>query len=1082
MGSLSVLALALIALPLAAEEPTVTKGRQFLDQIREDLPGPLMGASHGITDKPTARHEAHLRWFGQWTPEFRAHILQQADVERQRYRHLIPGVDQAASRSAAPTVEMAAAAASGTWTNLGPTKADVIQNGSSSLNKTDSGRPRSIVVDPTNTQVIYVCTAGGGVWKTTNGGTSWAPITDGLGSLSSGFLAMDPVDSQVLYLGLGDPFDGTGIGLVKSTNGGATWGPVTTFGASRSIRNILVHPGNRNVVFVSTNAGLYRSADAGATYSLVATAPATYACWDVIWGGGENFILSAETDPANANGATAGKLFRSADGGASWVATTGVGAAVTRISLAVAPSNRQRMYAMASTSANQLEKLYKSLDGGATWTAVSSTGVTDILNGQGWYNHMILVDRTSPDTVYIGGALYVAKSTNAGSSWAKKSDWLAQNSLPYVHADMHCATQDANGTLYVGSDGGVFKSTDGGTTFSDALNIGITSHLIYSVGSSLATPNAVIGGFQDNGTRVRSGSTSTFNQYVGGDGFGAVMHPVNANTYLGSLYYTRIYKSTNGTSFTSASSGITESNNTSSAPFITRLALGPADSTGNTVYTFVNTKVYKSTNFATSWSAMGVSGLPTTSFVIRNIGAAKSNANVVGIVANSGRVFLTSNAGGTWVQGGALPNSGSYTSSIAFDPTDYNVVYVTSVVPDATKSHIWKSTNFGTSWTSIDGTGMPAGAPINQVVVDPGDRNVIYAATQLGLYRSADGGANWVRWGSGLPLVNVMDLWVAPDSSKVRVATYGRGFWELQGTSTPTAPTITNQPQSATVTAGATATFNVTAGGTSPFSYQWKKGGADIAGATAASYTTPATTTSDNNSSFTVTVSNSVGSVTSNAAILTVNAPSAPTITTQPANQSVNAGQTATFSVVAGGTGPFTYQWTKGGVNVSGATSTSYTTPATTIADNNSVFAVKVSNASGTTTSNNAVLSVLSGPTTYNEVESNNTTSAANVVSDSVTKIVGYIGSTTDNDYFKLNVAAGRTLKIVMTGPTGTQYDYDLYFYNTAGTQLAAGTGSTTSETVSWVNNTGATATVTVAVKRYKGNSTTTPYNLAITR
>lgn len=303
MGSLSYLALALVALPLAAgDELPQAKVRQYLDQIVEDRSGPLTAAQHGITDKPTARREAHLRWFGEWSPEYRSHMMHLAEQERGRYRHMIPGGGMPALRGEVPSVEMAAAAASGTWVNLGPTKADVIQNGGSSLAKTDSGRPRAILVDPNNAQIIYVCTAGGGVWKTTNGGTNWAPITEALGSLSSGFLAMDPADSNTLYLGLGDPFDGTGIGLVKSTDGGATWGAVTTLGASRSIRNIAVHPTNRNVVMVSTNAGLYRSTDAGASYNLVATAPATYACWDVAWAGGDSFVLSAETDPANANG------------------------------------------------------------------------------------------------------------------------------------------------------------------------------------------------------------------------------------------------------------------------------------------------------------------------------------------------------------------------------------------------------------------------------------------------------------------------------------------------------------------------------------------------------------------------------------------------------------------------------------------------------------------------------------------------------------------------------------------------------------------------------------------------------------
>jgi O-glycosyl hydrolase len=173
------------------------------------------------------------------------------------------------------------------------------------------------------------------------------------------------------------------------------------------------------------------------------------------------------------------------------------------------------------------------------------------------------------------------------------------------------------------------------------------------------------------------------------------------------------------------------------------------------------------------------------------------------------------------------------------------------------------------------------------------------------------------------------------------------------------APSITTQPLNQTVMAGQTATFNVAAGGTAPLSYQWQKNGAAIGGATSASYTTPATATTNSGSTFQVVVSNSAGSVTSNAATLTVNAaPVAPSITTQPLSQTVTAGQTATFSVVAGGTAPLSYQWQKNGTNISGATSASYTTPATTTANNGSTFQVVVTNSAGTATSNAATLTV----------------------------------------------------------------------------------------------------------------------------
>jgi O-glycosyl hydrolase len=186
---------------------------------------------------------------------------------------------------------------------------------------------------------------------------------------------------------------------------------------------------------------------------------------------------------------------------------------------------------------------------------------------------------------------------------------------------------------------------------------------------------------------------------------------------------------------------------------------------------------------------------------------------------------------------------------------------------------------------------------------------------------------------------------------------------------TATAPSITTQPASRSVTAGATATFSVAASGTAPFTYQWKKGGTAISGATAASYTTPATTTADSGSVFSVVVTNSAGSATSGNATLTVTAAAtAPAITTQPASKSVTAGATATFSVAASGTAPFTYQWTKNGAAISGATAASYTTPATTTADSGSTFAVKVTNSAGSATSANATLTVTAAATAGSQV------------------------------------------------------------------------------------------------------------------
>src|ERR1700677_2612498 len=183
-------------------------------------------------------------------------------------------------------------------------------------------------------------------------------------------------------------------------------------------------------------------------------------------------------------------------------------------------------------------------------------------------------------------------------------------------------------------------------------------------------------------------------------------------------------------------------------------------------------------------------------------------------------------------------------------------------------------------------------------------------------------------------------------------------------------PVITSQPVSQTVTVGQTATFNVTATGTGPLTYQWFDNGTAISGATSSSYTTPAATSTASGSVFTVTVTNASGTVTSNPATLTVSAgsttvnPNAPLIITQPANQTVAVGQTATFSVTASGSATLTYQWFKGGVAISGATSSTYTTPATVTGDSGSLFTVTVSNSLGTVTSNPATLTVTTAANT----------------------------------------------------------------------------------------------------------------------
>ena len=286
------------------------------------------------------------------------------------------------------------------------------------------------------------------------------------------------------------------------------------------------------------------------------------------------------------------------------------------------------------------------------------------------------------------------------------------------------------------------------------------------------------------------------------------------------------------------------------------------------------------------------------------------------------------------------------------------------------------------------------------------------------------------------------------------------------GTSTPVSPSITTSPTNQTVTAGQTATFMVVAAGTAPLSYQWQRNGVNIAGATAASYTAPATTASDNGSTFAVVVSNSVGTVTSAAATLTVSAsPVGPSITTSPTNQTVTPGQTATFTVVAAGTAPLSYQWQKNGVNIAGATAASYTTPATTASDNGSTFAVVVSNSVGTVTSPAATLTVSASP-----VGPSITTSPTNQT---------------------VTTGQTATFTVVAAGTAPLSYQWQKNGVNIAGATAASYTtpattasnnGSTFAVVVSnTVGTTSAAATLTVSAASVGPSITTSPTNQTVT-
>ncbi|HET8925075.1 MAG TPA: choice-of-anchor D domain-containing protein [Candidatus Acidoferrum sp.] len=353
---------------------------------------------------------------------------------------------------------------------------------------------------------------------------------------------------------------------------------------------------------------------------------------------------------------------------------------------------------------------------------------------------------------------------------------------------------------------------------------------------------------------------------------------------------------------------------------------------------------------------------PPTTLTISNVQATSMTTSATQIVwstnvpADSAVIYGTTTSYGnsTPVDSTMVTNHQVMLSGLAAGTTYYYQVAST----DAKNNHGKGSGSFKTAGYSISGAISPVSGGAGAVVSLTGAAS---ATT------TADGSGNFAL--TGLPngtygiTPSHSGFKFTPSSQSMTVNGANVTGVQFTVSATSTAPTITTQPVNQTVTAGQTATFTVVAGGTAPLSYQWQKNGVNISGATASSYTTPVTATTDSGSTFQAVVTNTAGTVTSSAATLTVNAaPVAPTITTQPVNQTVTAGQTATFTVVAGGTAPLSYQWQKNGVNISGATASSYTTPVTATTDSGSTFAVVVTNTAGTVTSSAATLTVNPAP------------------------------------------------------------------------------------------------------------------------
>jgi len=659
------------------------------------------------------------------------------------------------------------------------------------------GRIRSIVIHPTNSQVMYVGSVTGGIWKTTNGGTSWSALNDFMGNLGVTTMAMSPSDSNVIYAGTGEGVFqvGTfkdlirGAGIFKTTDGGTTWTQLSATSSSDwyHVSRLAISPSNSQIILAATDTGVWRSTDGGSTW----TKTISTRMLDL------NFNPNDGSKCVASGTAGAGARY-STDGGVTWNSATGLPTG-GRIELAYARSNPSLVYANVD---NNDGEIYLSSDGGQTY-ALRNTGVRYFnggAGGQGWYDNIIWVDPTNANILVVGG-IDLWRSTNGGTTLTRISRW--QSAPQSAHADQHIIVESpqfngsTNKIVFFGNDGGIYRAddvysvsqTDGWIELNN--NLGITQFY-----SGAGNPNSgrIVGGTQDNGTLRYTGSTETWNTPFGGDGGWSAADPTDSNYFYGEYVFLNVHRSNNGGFTSEYISGqlangtfkdipyrIPDAMSSQTALFIAPFVLDRNNSNrilagGLSLWRTNDAKTANTNTTGPSW--FSIKGSTSSGSLISAIDIAKGNSNIIWVGYTNGDVYFTTDGTSnspTWTQVDAnspgLPNR--YCTRITIDPTNSDRVYVTfgGFSPD----NVWQTSNSGSSWTNITAN-LPS-APVRTLAVRQQNTNSLYVGTEVGVFASANGGGSWSPSNDGPTNGAVDELFWMNDT--LVAATYGRGMFSI---------------------------------------------------------------------------------------------------------------------------------------------------------------------------------------------------------------------------------------------------------------------------------------------------------------
>ncbi|MBK6544619.1 MAG: T9SS type A sorting domain-containing protein [Saprospiraceae bacterium] len=658
------------------------------------------------------------------------------------------------------------------WYNLGPDGMDSV-----------TGRMTCHSFNPYNSQIILAGASSGGIWKSYNGGDTWQVLSDKLPSLWISAIAINPSDTNHILMGTGFYMGPSitlqpGIGVLESFDGGNTWNPNSfayPFSAGVSVNRIIWDKTNLNNVYLATTNGLWVSRDMGMNW----TSPLAGGISDLD-------LVTTSTNILYASVHSAG-IYQSTDSANTWVQLTNglpASSSVHRITLDVCDSFPQFIVASIINPTDfSVKGVYKTSDGGNFWSAMTGipnfAGVTATVF-LGWYVNMVDISPIDTNIIFLGSCKLFL-TDNCGVTWAEKDYYpFFPTNGPYtgiVHPDIwDLGFQPDNPSIvYCFNDGGVNKSYDNGNYWLKK-NKNLVTAQIYQLSSFRGDTVRIIAGLQDNGLHYldNTGGNISWKLWGQSDGCSVAYDPNNPNKVYGD------YPNGNHKKSSNVSAGIGASTNFNSGivginsnPFHFALAHHPTLS--NILYTSNDTRIFKSTN-GTSWTTAA------TISNIKSIEISENNPSTIYASAfawsniNSHSFYISYDDGANWTPTTNSP--GWRVTDIEADPNNYGTVYATQNSPFIANPHVYKSTDHGDTWTSV-GSGLPD-VPTNAITVNPYNSDVVYVATDLGVYISEDAGLSWNDYNDNLPQYIIMDMHYHKMDSTLRIGTLGRGVWKTK--------------------------------------------------------------------------------------------------------------------------------------------------------------------------------------------------------------------------------------------------------------------------------------------------------------